>query len=124
MPTPCAGQFPDLGDQGAQFFQGVEIRPERFLDIELLTSPAGVPMELVRRVTGHKTVDVVLQNYFQPGRADFRRVLQANMPKLLSNGQTANEKSPKEQALEILEAMKAKTWKQDRETLLKLFAEV
>lgn len=89
-----------------------------------LALTAGVPMELVRRVTGHKTVDVVLQNYFQPGREEFRRVLQANMPKLLSNGQATSEKSPTEQALEILEAMKARTWKQDREMLLKLLTEV
>lgn len=29
---------------------------------------AGVPMELVRRVTGHSTVETVLKHYFRPGR--------------------------------------------------------
>ena len=47
---------------------------------------AGVPMELVRRVTGHKGVDVVLKNYFKPGRDDFRQVVEGAMPKLLMSG--------------------------------------
>ena len=39
-----------------------------------LALTAGVPLELVQRVTGHKTVDVVLKHYFQPGREDRTRV--------------------------------------------------
>ena len=31
-------------------------------------------MELVRRVTGHSTVNIVLDHYFRPGREDFRQV--------------------------------------------------
>lgn len=74
-----------------------------------LALSAGLPMELVRRVTGHTTVDVVLKHYFRPGREDFKRALQAAMPKMLTNG----EKTPKERALDILEGMTAKTWKRD-----------
>lgn len=44
---------------------------------------AGVPMELVRRVTGHKAAEVVLKNYFKPGREDFRKVLEGAMPTLM-----------------------------------------
>ena len=44
---------------------------------------AGVPMELVTRVTGHQTVDVVLKHYFRPGREDFRQAIEGAMPKLL-----------------------------------------
>lgn len=36
---------------------------------------AGVPMEAVRRVTGHQTVDVVVRHYFRPGREDLRKSL-------------------------------------------------
>lgn len=43
---------------------------------------AGVPLEIVQRVTGHKTVDVVLQHYFRPGRAEFRKTLEKAMPRL------------------------------------------
>ena len=44
---------------------------------------AGVPLEIVQRVTGHKTVDVVLKHYFRPGREDFRHTLENAMPRLL-----------------------------------------
>jgi integrase len=44
----------------------------------------GVPMELVRRVTGHSTVDVVLKHYFQPDRNNFRHVLESKMPTFMT----------------------------------------
>ena len=44
---------------------------------------AGVPMELVRRVTGHKAADVVLKNYFKPGRAEFAKTIEGAMPALM-----------------------------------------
>jgi integrase len=33
-----------------------------------LALSAGVPLELVRKVTGHAAVAIVLKHYFQPGR--------------------------------------------------------
>ena len=48
-----------------------------------LALTAGVPLELVQRVTGHKTTDVVLKHYFKPGREDFRKSIEAAMPKML-----------------------------------------
>jgi hypothetical protein len=81
-----------------------------------LALTAGVPLELVQKVTGHKTTDIVLKHYFQPGREAFRQALQTAMPKLLTNGQ----KSPKEEMREIVEGMTAKTWKRDRKRLLEL----
>jgi integrase len=48
-----------------------------------LALSAGVPLELVQRVTGHKTADVVLKHYFKPGREDFRKSIEAAMPKML-----------------------------------------
>lgn len=51
----------------------------------------GLPMELVRRVTGHTTVDVVLRNYFRPGREAFRDALAATMPPALL-GEAISEK--------------------------------
>ena len=49
-----------------------------------LALTAGVPVEIVRRVTGHNTVDVVLKHYFRPGREDFRKTLQAALPDVLT----------------------------------------
>jgi hypothetical protein len=66
-------------------------------------------MDMVRRVTGHRTAEVVLQHYFQPGREQFRQVLQSKMPALLSNG----AKTPQEQAVEILRGATAATWRDD-----------
>jgi integrase len=49
-----------------------------------LALSAGVPMELVRRVTGHATVDIVLRYYFHPDREDFKAVLSERMPAVLT----------------------------------------
>lgn len=78
----------------------------------------GVPLELVQKVTGHKTTEIVLKHYFQPGREAFRHALQTAMPKLLTNGQ----KTLKEQMLEILGRTTARTWQKDGEKLRKLVA--
>jgi integrase len=51
-----------------------------------LALTAGVPLELVQRVTGHKTTDIVLKHYFQPGREAFRAALYKVMPDLLTSG--------------------------------------
>jgi hypothetical protein len=69
----------------------------------------GVPLELVQKVTGHKTTDIVLKHYFQPGREAFRQALSNVMPALLSNGQ----KSPKEQIQDILAQITSQTLKKD-----------
>jgi len=83
---------------------------------------AGVPMELVTRVTGHQSVDVVLKHYFKPGREDFRRAIEGAMPKLLMSGSGQEEKTPKEKILEICAGVKAKTWKQDVKRIAELAA--
>ncbi|MFH0880321.1 MAG: tyrosine-type recombinase/integrase [Lentisphaerota bacterium] len=81
-----------------------------------LALSAGLPMELVRRITGHTTVDVVLKHYFRPGREDFRRAMQSVMPKMLTKG----EKSPKEELLEIVERILPKIGKKDAARLCEL----
>ncbi|VGO14643.1 hypothetical protein PDESU_03208 [Pontiella desulfatans] len=55
---------------------------------------AGVPMELVRRVTGHSTVEVVLKYYFRPDREAFRNALESSMPGLLTQGAGLVERQP------------------------------
>jgi integrase len=45
---------------------------------------AGVPMELVRRITGHKTVEIVLKHYFRPDREHFRAALAGALPEVLT----------------------------------------
>ncbi len=85
-----------------------------------LALAAGVPLELVQRVTGHRTVAVVLKHYFRPGREDFRAVLTKAMPKMLGDG--GQKPSAKHEMNRILEGMTAKSWQADRERLLQLLA--
>jgi hypothetical protein len=82
-----------------------------------LALAAGVPLELVQRVTGHRTVAVVLKHYFRPGREDFRQHLLKAMPQILRIG---TDNSPATEARHILMAMTAKTWRRDRARLLEL----
>jgi integrase len=54
-----------------------------------LALSAGVPLELVRRVTGHATVEVVLTHYFRPDREQFKAALMGALPDVLTGGKTA-----------------------------------
>jgi len=74
-----------------------------------------MPLELVQKVTGHKTTDIVLKHYFQLGREEFRQTMQSAMLKLLANG----HKTPKEEMRELFDAVKPKAL---RERLLKVWA--
>ena len=68
---------------------------------------AGVPMELVRRVTGHSTVNVVLKHYFRPGREVFRQKLENSLPQVLTGSPQALPNpagnDPKEALLKLAE---------------------
>lgn len=50
-----------------------------------LALSAGVPLELVQRVTGHQTTNIVLKHYFQPDRENFRQALYNKMPDLMTS---------------------------------------
>ncbi len=84
-----------------------------------LALAAGVPLELVQRVTGHRTVAVVLKHYFRPGREDFRDHLLKAMPRMLM---ADAEKSPLSEIQEILLRMNARTWRKDRDRVLALLS--
>ena len=68
---------------------------------------AGVPMELVRRVTGHSTVEVVLKHYFRPGREAFRASLGKALPKLLTGGEEEKGLDLPKEVLELGKVAKA-----------------
>lgn len=80
----------------------------------------GVPIELVRRVTGHTSVETLLRFYFRPDREQVRRAIMAAMPHALNGG----GKPPLEEAREIVAGMKPKTLAADRERVLALLAKV
>lgn len=82
-----------------------------------LALTAGVPMEIVRRVTGHATADIVLKHYFQPGREEFRATIQNAMPQMLRQG---GVKSVADKILAILDGSKPETWTTDVAELRKI----
>ncbi len=83
-----------------------------------LALAAGVPLELVQRVTGHRTVEVVMKHYFRPGREDFRQTIMRAMPKMLADG--AGQRTAKEEMREVLERSTVRTWRKDRAKLSEL----
>jgi hypothetical protein len=82
-----------------------------------LALAAGVPIELVQRVTGHRTGEVVIKHYFRPGREDFRQAIMKAMPQMLSDG---GQKSVKEEMRTIIQHITPRTWKRDKARLLEL----
>jgi hypothetical protein len=81
---------------------------------------AGVPMELVRRITGHKTVDIVLKHYFRPDREHFKAVMVQKMPEVLT-GQKANLAGREKQIkLLVSEISQGKNIEENTETLLRI----
>ena len=86
-----------------------------------LALAAGIPLEIVRRVTGHRTVEVVMENYFRPGRDHFRQILSANMPRaLVGDGGSGTEQSSLRDRLKMMDA---KNWKKIKAELLKEVAQ-
>jgi hypothetical protein len=83
-----------------------------------LALAAGVPLELVQRVTGHRTVEVVMKHYFRPGREDFRAAILKAMPKMLTDDN--GRKSIKDEILKLLDKTSARTWKADVRSIRKL----
>ena len=59
-----------------------------------LALASGLPMELVQRVTGHRTVEVVLKHYFRPGREEFRQAVAKAMPQFLTAGSASSKAKP------------------------------
>lgn len=77
---------------------------------------AGVPMELVQKVTGHRTAQIVQKHYFQPGKEDFRAALASKLPALM--GGTAKREMTKEEIGAKLNAMTPKNWQAIRKELM------
>lgn len=81
-----------------------------------LALSAGVPIEIVQKVTGHRTAAVVQKHYFQPGREDFRKALSEKLPALVGGRQ--EEEISKEEIGTRLKAMTARNWKNVRSDLI------
>lgn len=71
---------------------------------------AGVPIEIVKKVTGHRTAGIVMTHYFQPGREDFRRTLASRLPALIGGAPQQKPLETEELRMQ-LKAINARTWK-------------
>ena len=89
-----------------------------------LALAAGVPVELVRRVTGHATVEIVLKHYFRPDREQFRAALTAAMPGIITGGRAARLKPADELASLAGKVAAGTATDEDKARLRKLAAKV
>ncbi|HEY0946852.1 MAG TPA: tyrosine-type recombinase/integrase [Opitutaceae bacterium] len=81
---------------------------------------AGVPLEIVQKVTGHRTTAIVLKHYFQPGREEFRRTLAGRLPALLGDRSAQPAEAFNLGDLRVkLAAMENTTWRHIRDDLLR-----
>jgi integrase len=78
---------------------------------------AGVPLEIVQKVTGHRTAAIVLKHYFQPGRDEYRRSLTDKLPAVLSGVPEVKPLMPQEIRTRLV-AMKPRTWAKIRDELV------
>jgi integrase len=89
-----------------------------------LALSAGVPLELVRRVTGHATVEVVLKHYFRPDREQFRAALTGALPGILTGDAPAKAKPADELATLAGKLASGTATEEDKARLRKLAAKV
>jgi integrase len=98
----------------------------------------GVPIETVKLISGHKTVEVVTTHYFHPSQEHVRNALNGALPASLTGGETKALPAPVvkeagtvyqplptpgdmlQAAIESLEKMTAKNWKAQRDEAIQL----
>ena len=89
-----------------------------------LALSAGVPVELVRRVTGHSSVDIVLANYFRPDREQFKSVLSWALPEVLTGDKpprtvaSAKTAADLAEVVTLLAGMTVENWTEQRDKAL------
>lgn len=80
----------------------------------------GVPIETVKLISGHKTVDIVTTHYFHPDSDQVRAALQVALPKALTGGTASAEERTIEDVLsEAKELLELTTGKKREETVAK-----
>jgi len=114
--TPSRGEIHQARARGLRKASIRDFHSFRVTWVTLALS-AGVPLEIVQKVTGHRTAGIVMKHYFQPGREDFRRTLAGKMPSLLAGGPDKAPLAPIE-LRSLLEAMDSKSWRKIRKALL------
>ena len=73
-----------------------------------LALSAGVPIELVRKVTGHASAETAIKYYFRPNREQFKAAFNSAMPAVLTGGATI-QATPKNELAAIAQQIAAGT---------------
>jgi hypothetical protein len=81
---------------------------------------AGMAPEVLGRATGHTAIEIARDHYFKPSPEQVRREFAKAIPGLMSE---AEGNPVQERMRDTLKAMTARTWKRDRDALLKLMEE-
>ena len=86
-----------------------------------------MPIETVKLISGHKTVEVVTEHYFHPNQEHVRNALQAALPESITGApagpSAAAPLTDREgRVAAILDKMTGKTWKQDRAAVMAVLA--
>ena len=68
----------------------------------------GLPIDIVRKITGHQTVNIVTKHYFRPEREQLKAAMQKALPGLLTSA--AQPFTPVEKAIEILGKANQRNW--------------
>jgi integrase len=81
----------------------------------------GVPMEIVRKITGHRTAEIVMKNYFRPDRAAIRAAIGDRMPRaLIGKAPAAEIMVPAAEVRALVETLTPKNAAKVRAQLLKM----
>lgn len=78
----------------------------------------GMPIDTVRKITGHQTADVVTKHYFRPERDQLKKAVQNSLPGLLTSA--AEPSTPAERAVEVLRGVNAKNWRKCTDEALRI----
>ena len=94
-----------------------------------LALSAGVDVELVKRVTGHKTTAIVLEHYFRPDRKTFKAAFAEALPDVLTGGHAGNvsdaqDQTDKELAVLLKSIQEGKASAKDRKRFKNLAAKI
>ncbi len=82
----------------------------------------GVPLEIVKRVTGHKTTEIVLSNYFHPDREQMRTALAEVLPTKRAGKGKAKRLTAGDEMAELVAKVQAGTATEKDKKRLRLLA--
>lgn len=84
----------------------------------------GIPIEVIKKITGNQIVDVVLTNYFQPELEDIRKLVRSKMPGVIIGGESTlqiqDSRLNRTQCYQLVETMDEGNWKERKVELLRM----